>query len=271
MTPERFYKILLKLYPREFRDRYGEEMTRVFQESLNSQSSSFGFWVRTFWDVISSAGRERILGGRDMNNALVKIGGIAALIYGLVPILLIPFLQTQAPVMYGFNLIYNSLISFLFNAAPLGLAISGAFAYSSQAHTRVERFGFLLCMVCVASLLIQSFALNFPEFIATSVYQWVYMLIRFGLPVGLALMGFARLPKTGIKHLPYISKVLIAISAVLIVSGATSNLLWANLRYSDADRLGWIFLLIERLAWLPLAWVLLASQKPIAPSRAQPA
>jgi hypothetical protein len=141
MTPERFYKILLKLYPREFRDRYGEEMTRVFQESLNSQSSSFGFWVRTFWDVISSAGRERILGGRDMNNALVKIGGIAALIYGLVPILLIPFLQTQAPVMYGFNLIYNSLISFLFNAAPLGLAISGAFAYSSQAHTRVERFG----------------------------------------------------------------------------------------------------------------------------------
>jgi hypothetical protein len=60
----RIYQALLKLYPRAFRQEYSEEMTRVFQESLSSQGSGFGFWIRTFWDVISSAGRER--GGKTM-------------------------------------------------------------------------------------------------------------------------------------------------------------------------------------------------------------
>jgi hypothetical protein len=59
MTPERIYKLLLNLYPREFREQYGEEMTRVFQESLCSEGSSFGFWIRTILDTISSAGSEQ--------------------------------------------------------------------------------------------------------------------------------------------------------------------------------------------------------------------
>jgi xanthine/CO dehydrogenase XdhC/CoxF family maturation factor len=69
------FQALLKLYPQAFRQEYGKEMTRVFQESLSSQGSSFRFWARTFWDVISSAGRERggktMLGNRYTDSAML--------------------------------------------------------------------------------------------------------------------------------------------------------------------------------------------------------
>jgi hypothetical protein len=77
----RIYQALLKLYPRDFRREYSEEMTRVFQESLNSQSSSFGFWVRTFWDVISSATAEHVQGGR--MSLLNKLAGISSVLIGV--------------------------------------------------------------------------------------------------------------------------------------------------------------------------------------------
>ena len=60
----RVYWALLKLYPRDFRDQYGEEMTRVFKESLEQEGSSFKLWIQTFADVLSSASREHVQGGR---------------------------------------------------------------------------------------------------------------------------------------------------------------------------------------------------------------
>jgi hypothetical protein len=79
MTPERIYKILLNLYPREFREQYGEEMTRVFQESLASEGSSFGFWIRAFWDVISSALRENQMKTFFFRETILAIAGLGLL------------------------------------------------------------------------------------------------------------------------------------------------------------------------------------------------
>jgi threonine/homoserine/homoserine lactone efflux protein len=81
----RIYRALLKLYPRDFRREYSEEMTRVFQESLNSQGSSFGFWARTFGDVISSALNLQVNAKRGgfMRTALVKFGAICGVAVGL--------------------------------------------------------------------------------------------------------------------------------------------------------------------------------------------
>jgi hypothetical protein len=81
MTPERIYEILLKLYPREFREQYGEEMTRVFQENLASEGSSFKLWIQTFADVFSSASREHVQGGR--MSLLTKFAGLTSVLLGV--------------------------------------------------------------------------------------------------------------------------------------------------------------------------------------------
>jgi hypothetical protein len=95
----RIYQALLKLYPREFRNQYSEEMTRVFRESFERDGSSFGFWARTLTDAFSSAGRERISGGTIMNQIhLARLGAIAiatiSLLYfgvGLIPLVITDF------------------------------------------------------------------------------------------------------------------------------------------------------------------------------------
>jgi hypothetical protein len=75
----RVYQALLKLYPREFRQEYSEEMTRVFQESLQTEGSSFGFWTRTFWDAISSALRENQMKKFFFRENLIAIAGLGLL------------------------------------------------------------------------------------------------------------------------------------------------------------------------------------------------
>jgi VanZ family protein len=81
MILERFYKILLNLYPREFREQYGEEMTQVFQENLASEGSSFKLWIQTFADVFSSASREHVQG--DRMSLLNKLAGISSVVIGV--------------------------------------------------------------------------------------------------------------------------------------------------------------------------------------------
>lgn len=92
------YRGLLRLYPRAFRQRYGEEMARVFQQSLEQQGSSFGFWTHVIWDALSSAGRERISGGHMTQTIFARLGAasvaaIATLYFGvgLIPLVIPDF------------------------------------------------------------------------------------------------------------------------------------------------------------------------------------
>jgi hypothetical protein len=83
----RIYQGLLKLYPRAFRQEYSEEMTRVFQENLASEGSSFTLWIQTFADVFSSAFREHFQGGR--MSLLNKLAGISSVLIGVLYIFLL--------------------------------------------------------------------------------------------------------------------------------------------------------------------------------------
>ena len=67
MNATRIYQTLLRLYPRAFRETYGDEMTRVFQENLKHEGSSLGFWTRVAWDALTSSLREKQLGGTMLN------------------------------------------------------------------------------------------------------------------------------------------------------------------------------------------------------------
>ena len=61
---ERLYGRLLLLYPPDFRTRFGPEMLQVFDDAHafesrdGSFSKRFAFWLRTFYDLVRSLGRE---------------------------------------------------------------------------------------------------------------------------------------------------------------------------------------------------------------------
>lgn len=61
---ERLYRLSLLLYPPHFRVRFGPEMLQVLGDSyvFASRDGSFGerftFWLRTFYDLVRSLGKE---------------------------------------------------------------------------------------------------------------------------------------------------------------------------------------------------------------------
>ena len=269
----RVFRLLLKLYPREFRNQYGAEMTRDFRENLEREGSSFQFWIRTFWDVISSAGRERLLGGRNMRNVMVKFGGIAAVVHGLVFPVAALLVMTQKwnpekPVdaMAVFiNLLATGLL--------LPFIVVASFFHLSRPHTRVEYLGCFLAITTPLLLVIGNQLLIQPENrIPTFWIGWIHLIGQFGLPIGLALMGLARVRITGMRDLSRVSEILFGLAVVLFITSAIWRVIPANTLGSDVmTQLGMIVFFVERLIWIPLAWVLLTSQKLSIPSRAQPA
>jgi len=61
MTADRAYRLLLHLYPRRFREEYGEEMVVAFSEMRRRHGSgAASFWTFVLIDTISAAGRERL-------------------------------------------------------------------------------------------------------------------------------------------------------------------------------------------------------------------
>jgi hypothetical protein len=260
----RVYQALLKLYPRAFRDQYGEEMTRVFQDSLNSQGSSFGFWIRTVWDVISSASHERILGGKTMRtqNPIALIGGIAALLYGLIPAIA---LFTTGLLVVNVD---DSNIWFYWSLESIGaivipsIAIFASLKSISPAPTRLQQFG---CLLSIVALVFSRWFLvaSIVPLVDLAVFRspWIGTLITLGLPTGLLLMAFGQVIQTGIHHLQPLSKILIGISTMLVLSFLAMN--WLKYMFSTEPQLFLIFLFcLVQLPWIRLGWLLLSSRQP---------
>ena len=56
---ERIYRRLLIVYPRDFRDEYGEDLVQGFRDLMVFATDGRGVWWRTARDLISSAVKER--------------------------------------------------------------------------------------------------------------------------------------------------------------------------------------------------------------------
>lgn len=71
---ERLYRLLLRLYPAEFRHRYGNDMLAFYRERVTADSSSPPrlalIWARVFPDLLISAVAERF-GGQSRGRAMV--------------------------------------------------------------------------------------------------------------------------------------------------------------------------------------------------------
>jgi hypothetical protein len=147
MTPERIYKILLHLYPREFRDQYGEEMTRVFQENLAHEGSSFKLWIQTFADVLSSASREHVLGGR--MSLLHKLAGVSSIVIGVWQVVFLSNILLNVPTVGVSNLlvIFHVL---LFVLVFVGLLVRPAEERNRTWWFTVITFAFLVPLNLIA-------------------------------------------------------------------------------------------------------------------------
>jgi len=61
MTAERAYRLLLHVYPRRFREEYGDEMLAAVSEMRRHfDGSATAFWTFVLRDTVCAAGRERL-------------------------------------------------------------------------------------------------------------------------------------------------------------------------------------------------------------------
>jgi hypothetical protein len=94
---ERVYRVLLLVYPREFREAYGSHMVQVFRDlcrdgiSRSGYAGLFAVWLRAFWDLVRTAlvQRTRLEGGGYVlpfasSPKMVRWGGRAAITGGLL-------------------------------------------------------------------------------------------------------------------------------------------------------------------------------------------
>jgi len=56
MTAERVYRLLLRVYPSDFRSEYGREMTLLFRDEYRMRdATALAFWASMVWDAAHSA------------------------------------------------------------------------------------------------------------------------------------------------------------------------------------------------------------------------
>ena len=82
---ERIYRRLLIVYPRDFRDEYGEDLVQGFRDLMVFATDGRGVWWRTARDLISSAFKERgSMFSRDRKPSKVVIFVLLTVLLGLL-------------------------------------------------------------------------------------------------------------------------------------------------------------------------------------------
>jgi hypothetical protein len=258
----RIYQALLKLYPQDFRQQYGEEMTRVFQESLQTEGSSFGFWARTFWDVISSAFKVQVSTrqGEFMRTALVKFGAVCGVAVGFY----YAWIGMTSPLFTTPSWIESIIWNACFNFLLLGYAL----LRNARPHT-LEIAGY-------AALLISQTINMLPVESLGMVGLWFSLAGIFALAFGRSL-GVSK--RINWREIPFEAKVLLVLAAWLVLPFILFQIF--HLRESSFSQnfqgMYTVFLTLLQIgmggSFIALGWAIwsVAGQNPHRPSRAQPA
>jgi hypothetical protein len=258
----RIYQALLKLYPRDFRQEYGQEMTRVFQESLQSEGSSFGFWIRTFWDVISSTFTVQLdtTRGGLMRTALVKFGAVCGVALGFY----FAWIGMTSPLFttpsWIESTIWNACFAFLF----LGYAL----LRNTRPHAlEIAGYAALLISQAINTLPVESLGM---------VGLWFSLAGIFALAFGRSL-GVSK--RINWRDIPLEAKALMVLTVWFAVPFVLSQLFQPSLLSFSQNFQGpyTVYLALLQIGmggiFVALSWVIwsVASQNPDRPSRAQPA
>jgi hypothetical protein len=98
--PEKLYSKLIALYPREFRDRFGESMEQTFADLCSEWAKStpvtFGFLLRVFLDTAAGIIREHI--SRGIHTGVLRSAVTRPWLAALISVTLcLPFAVSSLP------------------------------------------------------------------------------------------------------------------------------------------------------------------------------
>ena len=187
---ERIYRLLLRVYPQEFRAEYGREMVLVFRDQCrDGDVRTLGFWARVFWDVARSAPALRVEAWRARRMENTRTVEVTMKIAAMLTVLLAGFgivgavgeWVTGTKGAMGGGYVLAVVLGVLASALLLGGGV--AILLRSRQAARLALFA-SLALVVAARLL-------FPWM---SIFS---QLVGFGLPVALLVaMYWPRNPST---------------------------------------------------------------------------
>lgn len=97
MSAERFYRLLLRAYPPDFRAKYGREMALLFRDQCREgEVRSLRFWAAVIWDVARSAPALRAEAWRAGANQRTRTLEVIMRLIAMLTVLLAAFLAVSA-------------------------------------------------------------------------------------------------------------------------------------------------------------------------------
>jgi hypothetical protein len=140
-TSERAYRSLLRAYPRELRDEYGDEMARCFQDLCREELEDGGglglaaLWAHTLPELLYTALKERsTMSNRNTYRSVVAVALATAFVL-LIPLLTAPA-WNLADFVFAGALIFGTGLTYVLVArkagniayrAAVGVALAAAF------------------------------------------------------------------------------------------------------------------------------------------------
>ena len=127
----RLYRVLLRVYPSEFRARYGDEMVQLLGDQLRDAGASGGSgelvatWIRTFVDLVTSAASEHLQRDRTMAYSLGEPPSMATKALATLGVIggFVLVLAFVPNVQLIWDLVIVRLVLFNAGAIAIGLAI----------------------------------------------------------------------------------------------------------------------------------------------------
>lgn len=191
MTAERAYRLLLRVYPSQFRSEYGREMTLVFRDEYRARdTTSLVFWISMLRDVARSATSMwadvwlvRVQQLIRTLEVMMKLTGILAVLFGVFEALNV--LAELVPAMR------DTLGGAHFVAVVLGFAAAALLIAAGTALLRGTVSGRHAATIALAASLV-------TILVARLTHPWMSILsqlVGIGLPLALlAAMHWPRRP-----------------------------------------------------------------------------
>ena len=207
----RWYAMLLRLYPRPFRERFGEGMAQTFhdlcREHKDARRGLFGFALWIFYETLVGIVRENITRMNQLGKTMLRV---ALLALGL---LMVPLVASQ--VVDGWNWDAGGFVFLYVLFFGTGMAYAliarkmNAWAYKAG----------------VGLALVTGFALGWANMVHVADSENPANLVYFGvLAVGGVGAWLARLKARGLARTLFAMAATLAVIAVILPSGAPPGL-----------------------------------------------
>jgi hypothetical protein len=206
-----WYAMLLRLYPRPFRERFGEGMAQTFNDLCREHGDAgrglFGFALWIFCETLVGIVRENIMHMNQLGKTMLRVA------VGALVVLMVPLVASQLVEGWSWNAGGFVIVYLLFFATGMAYALiarkMGAWSYKAG----------------VGVALVAGFALGWSNIVQVADSGHPENLVYYSvLAVGIVGACLARLKARGLALTLFAMAATLALVAVILPSGAPSYL-----------------------------------------------